>query len=37
MFLGDLDDLVASKVGSNGRELASLSDDIGLVGFLPVH
>lgn len=35
--LCDLDDLVASQVGSDRRVLSTLSNDIGFVGLLPVH
>lgn len=37
MLEGDLDDLVGGKVCGNGGVLATLADDIGLVGFLAVH
>ena len=37
MCESDLDDLVTSKVSSNRSVLATLANDIGLIGLLPVH
>jgi len=37
MCKSDLDDLVTSKVGSNRSVLATLANNVGLVGLLPVH
>ena len=37
MCESDLDDLITSKVSSNRSVLATLANDIGLVGLLPVH
>ena len=37
MCESDLDDLITSKVSSNRSVLATLANDIGLIGLLPVH
>ena len=37
MLDGNLDDLVASQVGTNGRVLAALANLVGLIGLLAMH
>lgn len=34
---GDLDNLVAGEISSNGRVLAAVADLVGLIGFLSMH